>query len=154
MISPSKQWHRSCRWNAKARKYPEPAPSLQAEAGPGGAAWPWPSRHARPWWRHGLFVCNLAILHTSSPLPPRTRTLGHLASPARLQSTTYTSYVLPIAIALSHENEYIIFFFGFCWKYYNMSSPGTRQSAPILFIQTILSLCRFLWVLTAQAVIV
>ena len=80
---------------------------------PGPAVRPDPDRRgmrgARPWWRHGLFVCNLAILHTSSPLPPRTRTLGHLASPTGLQSTTYTSYVLPIAIALSHENEYHIF---------------------------------------------
>ena len=78
---------------------------------PGPAVRPDPDRHGMRGRGGGTvcLCCNLAILHTSSPLPPRARTLGHLASPTGLQSTTYTSYVLPIAIALSHENEYHIF---------------------------------------------
>ena len=80
---------------------------------PGPAVRPDPDRRGMRG-RGGGTVC-LYVTWQSSTRPhhfrpaPGHRTLGHLASPARLQSTTYTSYVLPIAIALSHENEYHIF---------------------------------------------
>ena len=51
-----------------------------------------------------LFVCNLAILHTSAPLPPRTH--GHTDTRHHQQGFSLPTSILYIAIALSHENEY------------------------------------------------